>query len=121
MEGFYCFTLFIFTFFPPQAPKPAKECKNSGQYSVARCKGWISLCSRTSQWYGFMKDHCSETCGFCKKEGKDIPFLLDMKGVKVISEGDQICDQICTCVEKGKNKDLFKERESVCPTSFVKI
>eukprot|EP00794_Sanderia_malayensis_P006701 gene6701-7463_t len=46
----------------------AKECKNSAQYDK-QCPVWKNalFCKPGNQWYGFMTDHCSKECGFCKK------------------------------------------------------
>ena len=65
----------MITCFPPEPPKPKKECKNSGKYDESACSGWIKSCAKSSLFYEFMKDHCSETCGFCNKKGKAICLL----------------------------------------------
>jgi len=56
-----------------KATVPAKECKNSGKYD-SQCPEWkeAGFCETSSKYYGFMTDHCSETCGFCKAECKDL-------------------------------------------------
>jgi len=57
---------------PPPAPTPAPPSPTptgcvDQPYSPQQCAGWkgAGYCSAQSKEYGFMKDHCPRTCGFC--------------------------------------------------------
>merc|ERR1711879_858317 len=51
---------------PPPSPTPAR-CVDQ-PYSPQDCAGWkgAGYCSPQSSEYGFMRDHCPKTCGFCR-------------------------------------------------------
>jgi len=60
---------------PTPEPKE-KPCLNTAKYDQY-CRGWAGrgLCNKKNKedkknkYHGFMKDHCSKTCKFCKAAG----------------------------------------------------
>ncbi|XP_065067465.1 nematocyst expressed protein 8-like [Rhopilema esculentum] len=61
--------------------KSCDKCEEKCKDKDTDCEDWAKqgFCSKSSQWYSFMKDNCQDTCKICASKAEEVKPCKDIE------------------------------------------